>query len=167
MKVNYANTIIYKLVCNDPKIKDLYIGHTTNYKQRNIKHKSCCSNIKSKEYNLKVYKFIRDNGGYENWRMIIIKNYPCNNKREAEEEEHKNIIEYNSNLNSQSGYLTEEDIKAYNKNYDKIRYENNKEKILEKHREKITCDICGSIIRRDSLARHKRTSKCKNYKLNN
>jgi predicted GIY-YIG superfamily endonuclease len=32
---NYAKTSIYKIQCKDESISDIYIGHTTNFKQRN------------------------------------------------------------------------------------------------------------------------------------
>lgn len=44
------------------------------------------------------------------------------------------------------------------KNYDKNKYEKNKKKILEKQAERILCD-CGEMVRRNSIARHKKTMK--------
>ena len=35
MKVDYQKTFIYKLCCRDPTITDIYVGHSTNFKQRN------------------------------------------------------------------------------------------------------------------------------------
>ena len=32
--IDYQKVIIYKLVCNDLTIKDLYVGHTTNFINR-------------------------------------------------------------------------------------------------------------------------------------
>ncbi len=81
-KPNYLNTVIYKLVCNDLNITDVYIGHTTNFKSRMYGHKSS-----SKISNLKIYQIIRKNGGWNNWKMEIIKNYPCNCLFEAVKEE--------------------------------------------------------------------------------
>ena len=50
------------------------------------------------------------------------------------------------------------------KEYGKQRYQNNREKIAEKNKQKITCDICGSIVRKGDIATHKKTKKCINYK---
>ena len=58
VKVDYTNTIIYKLCCNDPSISEIYIGHTTNFTQRKNSHKSCCTN----NFDTKVYNFIKNNG---------------------------------------------------------------------------------------------------------
>ena len=38
--INYSNTIIYKIVCNDLNIKDLYRGSTTDFHNRKSNHKS-------------------------------------------------------------------------------------------------------------------------------
>ena len=61
--INYKKVLIYKLVCNDLSIKDLYVGHTTDLSNRKRKHKSCSLNSNYKGYNCKVYKMIRDDGG--------------------------------------------------------------------------------------------------------
>ncbi len=82
--INYQNTIIYKIVCNDLNIKDLYVGHTTDFKRRKSEHKKKVGNINDdKSYNFKVYKTIRDNGGWDNWSMIEIEKYPCNDSKKA------------------------------------------------------------------------------------
>jgi hypothetical protein len=64
--------MFYKLVCKDITITDLYVGTTTDFKSRKNPHKSDCNNGKGENYNLKVYTFIRDNGGWENWDMVMI-----------------------------------------------------------------------------------------------
>ena len=51
---------------------------------------------------------------------------------------------------------------AYKQEY----YQKNKQRISERDKEKIECD-CGSIVRRSDIARHNRTKKHSNYKLNN
>ncbi len=51
-------------------------------------------------------------------------------------------------------------IQRKKKQYGKEFYIDNKQKILEKNKEKITCE-CGSILRKVDLAEHKRTIKHK------
>jgi hypothetical protein len=88
--INYSETIIYKIFCKDPKITDIYVGHTTNFIQRRYNHKISCNN----EFNkLKIYTIIRANGGWDNWDMIEIAKYNCNNSTEAriKEQEHYQI----------------------------------------------------------------------------
>ena len=96
---DYNKTVIYKIQCKDQNITDTYIGHTTCYYQRYRLHKSNCTNDKAKSYNYKIYKIIRENGGWDNWDMVIVENYPCNNITEAKERERYWIETLGCNLN--------------------------------------------------------------------
>ena len=184
---DYSKGIIYKLCCKDPTIKDIYIGSTCNFTKRKYEHKQSCINSNNKEYNIYKNVFIRENGGWDNWDMIMIKEYPCENKRELVTEERKCIEEYNASLNkilpSRSKKELEEYKKEYrikNKDYHKEYYiknkdklkdyrEKNKEKISKRQKEyreknrdkifrKIKCE-CGSIITKHSLNRHLKSKK--------
>ena len=44
----YNNSNIYKIFCKDTTIKEVYVGSTTNFKHRNIHHKSDCNNENGK-----------------------------------------------------------------------------------------------------------------------
>jgi hypothetical protein len=187
--IDYSKGFIYKLCCLDVNVKEIYIGSSTNFKQRKKNHKSGCNNEKNKSYNSYKYKFIRDNGGWSNWTMIELYKYPCNDKRELECEENRVMIELQSQLNSNKAYLTEEERLEYQKHYDldhkeKItEYQNqyyldHKEKLVEyqkqydidhkeikkmKMREKIVCGNCGVMVSRGSIASHKKRKICLNF----
>ena len=60
--IDYSNTIIYKITCIDSNVKDLYVGHTTNFVQRKHAHKQSCINKKLSNYECKLYEVIRNNG---------------------------------------------------------------------------------------------------------
>ena len=60
---NYEKCVMYKIICNDTTIKDIYVGSTCNFTRRKCGHKSDCNNANTSRYNLKVYQFIRTNGG--------------------------------------------------------------------------------------------------------
>ena len=47
-KIDYSNTIIYKIVCNDLSVTDCYVGNTTQFRQRKSQHKKNCNNSNSK-----------------------------------------------------------------------------------------------------------------------
>ena len=49
-EIDYSNTVIYKITCRDLNIKDLYVGHTTNFVQRKYSHKQSCINSKNINY---------------------------------------------------------------------------------------------------------------------
>lgn len=98
--IDYVKTIIYKICCNDETIKECYVGHTTNFKQRKIEHKYACCNENSKSYNCKVYSFIRGNGGFDNWKFIEIEKFPCNSKEEAHMRENYWFFNLKATLNT-------------------------------------------------------------------
>lgn len=61
---------IYEIVCKDSNVKNIYVGHTKNFKNRYSKHTDEYNdNKKSKVFDYKLYKNIRDNGGWNNWIM--------------------------------------------------------------------------------------------------
>ena len=87
-EVDYSKTVIYKIVCKDMNIKDVYVGHTTDFRKRKHSHKDRCCNIqKSGKHNYNVYQIIRENGGWDNWDMIEIEKYPCSDSNEARQRE--------------------------------------------------------------------------------
>lgn len=100
VKIDYSNTIFYRIYCKDPSVKDLYIGHTTNFVQRKYAHKQGCINPKSVNYNCKVYETIRDNMGWENWTMEIIAFHNCEDLYSAKKQEQHYFEEYKATLNS-------------------------------------------------------------------
>jgi hypothetical protein len=163
IKTDYSKLIIYVIKCQDDNITEEYIGSTTNFTKRKYQHKSCCNNEKDKNYHNLKYKFIRENGGWDNWIMLEVLKYPCNDKREAERREEeirlerkaklnsikafgaKTIVEYQKQYHLDNKETRQEQMKQwydqhkisrqeYNKIYQKIYYENNKIKIIEKNK---------------------------------
>ena len=98
--IDYSNTIIYKITCKDPEIKDVYVGHTTNFVQRKHGHKQGCNNPKSSSYDCKLYNTIREKGGWTNWRMEIINFFNCYDHYEARQKEQEYFVSLNATLNS-------------------------------------------------------------------
>ena len=47
----------------------------------------------------------------------------------------------------------------------KQHYDNNKDKILEKQKETIKCDVCGCETTKHNLRRHRRGMRCKEQAL--
>jgi len=139
MPLNYQNSVIYKICCKDPTIKDIYVGSTTSFKRRMSEHKSICNNEKSEKYNYPVYRFIRDTGGFDNWSVVKIRDVCCKDKYDLVAEERKDFEKLGGILNS---YYPERSIEEWRKdNEEKIAmknkeyYENNKKEILEKNKE--------------------------------
>jgi hypothetical protein len=100
VEIDYSNTIIYKIICKDTDVKDIYVGHTTNFVQRKHSHKSSCNNKDSPYNNCKLYQIIRNNGGWKNWSMEIVDFCKCNDLYEARKKEQEYFISLNATLNS-------------------------------------------------------------------
>lgn len=170
---------IYKLCCDD--CDDFYVGSTKSIKDRKYAHKSVCNHPNNKDYNQKMYVIIRENGGWDNWRMVCLEE--CDEtvtKRQAEMKEEEYRLELKATMNSKCAYRTQaqyqidnsEKIKKYKAQYqidnsEKIKAQkaqyriDNSEKIKAQASEKITCE-CGSIIVWGHFARHKKSAKhCK------
>jgi hypothetical protein len=182
--VNYENGMIYKLCCKDPTVKDIYIGSTTNFRLRKNCHKSRCNNEKNnKYYNLNVYKFIRDNGNWKNWNMVLVDEVKCKSKLELHKKEREWFDKLNATLNCDKPNRTKKEWTENNKekikkqkkewrekNNEKIKIkskewrEKNNEKIKaynkewrKNNKEKIICE-CGTILLKNNLNRHKKIS---------
>ena len=193
MPPDYSNTVIYRFYCIDPKIKDDYIGHSVNFHMRKIKHKNCCNNNKNsskKEYHTKVYTFIRENGGFDNWKFEILEYADLNDKDEAETLEGDYIEIFDPTLNKNDVGLTPDERAENKKKYHKKKSEDpefrkkqaettkkwaeaNPEKAkasaaadAERAKEKTTC-VCGAIHNWGGKARHLDTPKHKAYVKNN
>jgi len=115
--LDYSKTIMYKIVCNDLSVKECYVGHTTDMTKRKSCHKSVCHNEKNKHHNLKIYKIIRENGGWENWTMLLVEKFPCEDKYQACRRERELYEELDTKLNTLRPHITQEETKQHNKQY--------------------------------------------------
>ena len=87
---DYSKTLIYQIRCKDESIKEKYIGHTTNFTARIKGHYKRCNGERCKK-NFKVYDFIRNNGGWDNWVCEVVLEYPCETKNKAKLKERECI----------------------------------------------------------------------------
>ena len=157
-EINYQNTIIYKIICKDLNIQDIYIGHTTNFIQRKHSHKQ-----DSKTYSTKIYDIIRAYGGWKNWEMIEIEKYPCKDRNEAMARERFYYDVMHPSMNTYRPVITREEetdktnessikySKSVNGKATKQRYyQKNKELFIERVRqqrdEKKSKPIAESVI---------------------
>jgi len=122
---NYSKTIIYKIQ-HETKLDLLYVGHTTEYSRRVAYHKS-----QTKSHTKKLYQMIRDNGGWNSFKMIPIMEYPCENKIQACIQEEKCRIELNANMNTNSAINNPIKQKQTKKTYK----QEHREEILEKNKQ--------------------------------
>ena len=136
LPINYENACIYEIVCKDVNITERYVGSTTNLIQRRLAHTTACNNEKGKKYNRYVYQFIRDNGSFENWDVVLIEQViDCKDKETLHKRERYYIEEKKAELNKCIPLRTYKERYEENKEvileHRKEYYENNKEKVAE------------------------------------
>jgi hypothetical protein len=178
---NYENTVIYKIQ-HIEKDDLLYVGSTTDFINRKCSHKSRCNNPSAKNYNLKLYQTIRSNGGWDSFTMVVIKQFPCCDKRQAQTEEDRLMRELKASLNMNSAIFDKSKLSQINLkyreshhesrnkyyeehkvdllNYSQRYHEEHKQEIKEKISELVQCR-CGSIVRRCEISklRHQQSNK--------
>jgi hypothetical protein len=113
--LNYNKSSIYKLCCKDLEVEEIYVGSTTNFKRRRSSHKSHSDGNNSNQSEYKVYQFMRANGGWGNWTMVLLEKYNCDNKIELHTRERYWIEELKSELNSQIPCRTKKEYNSDNK----------------------------------------------------
>ena len=130
---DYNKGCIYMIKHNqDFNNENVYIGSCCNFARRKCLHKTRCINPNNKDHNLKIYKTIRENGGWNEWIMIKLHNFPCTEKYELNLEERKVIDKYKATLNIQLPTRSNKEYYDDNKEYFKKYYDDNKEKLNEK-----------------------------------
>tara|TARA_R110002096_G_scaffold430621_1_gene644748 strand:+ start:858 stop:1325 length:468 start_codon:yes stop_codon:yes gene_type:complete len=146
--VNYNNSMIYKLCCKDLSVTDVYVGSTTNFTRRKTQHRhNSNSSPKYKEHDYKVYKFIRANGGWENWDMVLIKNVSCDNVLELHKIERTYYENLNATLNKQVPSRSSKEWRYVNK-----------EIVAGKQNKMFLCK-CGQLTNKHNIRRHEKSAK--------
>lgn len=188
----YENSVIYKLCCKDASITDEYIGSTTNRYKRKQGHKDDCNNKNRKGHNIPVYKFIRANGGFNNFDLIILEKYPCESKVQLEmkerewielrkptlnkcipartskeyndthKEEHRQYYEQHREERLQYLKQYQQEYKEEIKQRQKEYYEEHKEFIKQKNNKIDLCE-CGLEVSHSNLGRHRKSQRHLKY----
>jgi hypothetical protein len=124
---------IYKIVYENKEqdLSYIYIGSTNDIKQRYSSHISNMSNPNTHEYNTKKYKVMRENGGVDNFKMVVIyTSIEPITKTEAHIIEEQYRLSEQANLNDCRCYRTETERIEQLKNY----YGENKQKTLDRQK---------------------------------
>jgi len=114
------NYCVYMISCRDPSINATYIGQTGNFKKRYYQHNYFSSKEQYEGHNYLLYRFIREFGGFDNFKMTPI--IESLTQEEAKFKEGQLIKQLKPYLNVVSPHRT---IKEY--------YEDNKEQIRLYH----------------------------------
>jgi hypothetical protein len=123
MVLDYKNGQIYAIVNEEGK--EVYIGSSCQplYK-RWYQHKQ----DSKRRSHFNVYKHIEECGGFEKFRIILVEEYPCENKKQLERREGEHIKRINPVGNRFVAGRTQ-------KEYNKLYREQNREGINERRRE--------------------------------
>ena len=176
---DYSQGKIYKIISDLTDM--IYIGSTKRFylNDRLSKHNwEYREWLKGRKKYVSSFEIIK----LENFKIVLIENFPCNSKDELVQREQYYIDKYKSNLvNKNNSYMSIEDKKEYkrlnqlNRDKDKKQaehkkyVENNKERVLEnnnksyhnnkyKYHINIICD-CGCEIVKSNLNRHLKSKK--------
>ncbi len=168
--MNYANTKIYKIVCN--VTGKVYIGSTTRkYLSERLAHHRQDYELYKKGINGYITSFqVLENNDYN---IILLANHPCNEKNERNAIE-RNYIETIDCVNkyhpgrTKKEYVTlhKEKTAEYQKEYQKEYRQSNQDTIKEKQQTyyaknkerilaKTNCPICNIMV--NKISRHLKT----------
>ena len=107
---DYTKTIIYVIRCLTLGVIECYVGSTVNFTSRKSGHHHCCIDVNCKGHNYKLYRFIRENGGWENWEMVMLEQYPeCKSKIQKLIREREVADRMNAKLNTYRAYRSNEE----------------------------------------------------------
>mgnify|MGYP003631494624 FL=1 len=153
---------IYKIYCKNKNIKECYVGCSNNFLRRKSQHKTSCNNPKDQNYNYLLYKFIRENGGFDNWIWEVLEEVDCEDDYELRECERKwydkikpTLCRVVPNRTRKQLYYDCREINLLNKKKyyqenlemcrEKVRTyrKNNKEELNKKAKIYIKCEVCN------------------------
>lgn len=164
---DFQKSVIYRIACRDLEIKDCYVGSTTNLSQRKKSHKSEC-----KLSHVRVYTFIREHGGWDNWEVVLVEAYPCANIDELLARERHHVERLGATLNSRVpsrtlkewGQQNREVVLKHKATYreghrDEIKASTKERYVAnqEHNKEKITCE-CGRMVARYAKGVHSKST---------
>tara|TARA_R110000796_G_C14224616_1_gene395085 strand:- start:7 stop:483 length:477 start_codon:yes stop_codon:yes gene_type:complete len=142
---------IYRIFCKDTTILDSYIGKCKNLEDRKRSHKHY-ANPNSRLSYLKLYQVINNNGGYDNWDIIVLEEFEWEEELSKQKERYYYDL-YKPSLNIQTPNRTpDESSYAYSQT------QKSKQSRHIKKVEKITC-LCGMIVSRGSITEHLKRSR--------
>jgi hypothetical protein len=121
--------IIYEIRPLNKELIFSYVGSTLNFRNRKYQHKKDCNNINSTNHSVKLYQFIRNNGGFNEFEMIPLEEYECDRKTQSRIREQFFINQIENKLNMKKAFISTEETKEY-----MIEYRLNNKKQMKKYR---------------------------------
>jgi len=141
---------VYVIYC---KGEICYVGSTMNMKRRWTEYNSNHRNPNREHYNMEIHKYMREEG-FDKFQPEIVESYEVEKRIDLNHYEGMWQRTFNK-----LGFDLKNTLVAGNGGCVKgtQAYVNQ----LVSNREKVTCELCGARVNRNSLRRHQRRSKCK------
>jgi len=96
----YDNFTIYKIVSKNEDDDNIYIGSTIDFERRKEQHRKNVDNKNGIQYYTLLYRYIRNNGGWDNFVMEKIIECSVCDRRSGFILETEYIINYKATLNT-------------------------------------------------------------------
>jgi len=154
-KEKYQKNVNYIIKNRNPDILHRYIGSTTDVKSR-IRNHRYSSTFKTS----KLYRTIRELGGWDNWMLVVYEKYPCDNRLEAIKREEELRLLIGCDLNSNICYKSADLYLCSVDGCDKLRQFKTLDRCSAHSDMLYTCEYCGSDVK--SLFYHHKRVKCLN-----
>jgi len=155
---------VYCWVSKDSNVQEVYVGSTEDLNKRIETHKNACIYKTSNEYNRKLYRFIRENGGFDNWKFIWLELFKTDDTIFLRQLEQiwMDTFPQELLLNGYRAYATEEEKKEQLIKGKKKYYKKNKDLLLKKAKKyyekknkvKVPCPKCNKIMNKGSITPH-------------
>lgn len=138
----------YKLVCNNENTKEVFIGYTiTSMTEMFEHHDSIWNNEKRKEYNRRLYKIIRANGGFYNWTIKILEKCYFKDRKEALERKKEWIEKTPNDINMIRPIVAPKEKRQNGMHLERQRRYDNDHKLERKERRKANKDVINEVAR--------------------
>jgi len=124
--------VVYKLYHSN--YPEFYIGSSKIFEKRKNDHKYNSNNETSVAYHFKVYKYIREHGGYDSWKYEILEKEYYKNKKHRFERERYFIESLKPTLNTTIPGRTDQEWYEDNKEMVKV----NRKKYYNEHKVEIS-----------------------------
>jgi hypothetical protein len=158
--LDYSRSVIYKICHRDPSLTECYVGSTTNLRQRRHQHKDVCTHTSRRNHNFPVYCHIRANGGWDEWQVVPVEEFPCETGTQLAIRERYWVEQLGATLNRQQpGAIA---LAGGFAEYRAAWYAQNREDVQARQKawssKRVSCE-CGAEMSRSAMPRHRRTAK--------
>lgn len=142
---------IYKITVAE---KYIYIGSCKKINKRKWNHKHACTNHNNKDYNFKLYRYIRENGGWEKIKFEIL-------EEDLNDDELLHVEDFYERLTPENLRLNDHRVIPTNLEKKYWLRENNKIKKRIWNKQRTNCPYCQLDVSKKSLWKHKKRCKKK------